>query len=76
MDQEIPVELNPVEVNNESVRMWHNLPRPIIGLAPMDGVSDQPFRYIQKKYGNPMVVMTEFTSVEGVCMRNLRPMLC
>lgn len=33
----------------------------------MDGVTDQPFRHIHKKYGNPDVVYTEFTSVEGVC---------
>lgn len=58
--------------HSDSAQMWHNLPRPIIGLAPMDGVSDQPFRFIQKKYGNPMVVVTEFTSVEGMCMGNLR----
>lgn len=46
---------------------WKQLPIPIIGLSPMDGVTDQPFRHIQKKYGNPAVVYTEFTSVEGVC---------
>lgn len=33
----------------------------------MDGLTDHPFRHIQKKYGNPAVVYTEFTSVEGVC---------
>lgn len=33
----------------------------------MDGVTDQPFRHIQKKYGQPAVMYTEFTSVEGVC---------
>lgn len=33
----------------------------------MDGVTDHPFRFIHKKYGNPAVVYTEFTSVEGVC---------
>lgn len=33
----------------------------------MDGVTDHPFRFIQKKYGQPAVVYTEFTSVEGVC---------
>ena len=43
---------------------WATLPRPLIGLAPMDGVSDHPFRHIQKKYGRPMLVYTEFTAVE------------
>lgn len=33
----------------------------------MDGVTDYPFRAITKKYGNPDVMYTEFTSVEGVC---------
>jgi tRNA-dihydrouridine synthase len=44
---------------------WMTLPRPIIGLAPMDGVGDHPFRHIQKKYGNPAVIYTEFT-IDGV----------
>lgn len=46
---------------------WDSLKPPIVGLAPMDGVTDQPYRYIQKKYGKPSVMYTEFTSVEGVC---------
>lgn len=46
---------------------WDTLSAPIIGLSPMDGVTDYPFRHIQKKYGKPDVVITEFTSVEGVC---------
>lgn len=33
----------------------------------MDGVTDHPFRFIQKKYGQPDLIYTEFTSVEGVC---------
>lgn len=46
---------------------WTALPHPIIGLSPMDGVTDHPFRHITKKYGNPAVIYTEFTSTEGVC---------
>ncbi|MFN8440310.1 MAG: tRNA-dihydrouridine synthase [Caldilineaceae bacterium] len=46
---------------------WHSLPRPIIGLAPMDAITDHPFRHITKKYGNPDIVYTEFTSVEALC---------
>jgi len=45
---------------------WSTLPRPILGLSPMDGVTDQPYRWIQKKYGQPDVIFTEFTSAEGV----------
>jgi tRNA-dihydrouridine synthase B len=46
---------------------WQNLAKPIIGLSPMDGVTDHPSRFIIKKYGNPDLIYTEFTSVEGVC---------
>src|SRR3989344_6611393 len=45
---------------------WNNLKRPIIGLSPMDGVTDAAFRYICDKYGKPAVLFTEFTSVEGI----------
>lgn len=38
----------------------------------MDGVTDHPYRHIQKKYGNPDVIYTEFTNVEGVCHGALR----
>ena len=41
----------------------------------MDGVSDHPFRHIQKKYGNPAVLFTEFTSVEALCHRDRLSML-
>ena len=51
---------------------WHTLPRPIIGLSPMDGITDHPYRHIQKKYGHPMVVYTEFTPVEGICFGETR----
>lgn len=46
---------------------WHDLQQPILGLSPMDDVTDHPYRFIQKKYGQPAVLYTEFTSVEGVC---------
>jgi len=50
------------------MNFWHELARPIIGLAPMDGVTDHAFRYIQKKYGDPMLIYTEFSSVENICI--------
>jgi tRNA-dihydrouridine synthase B len=49
------------------MHFWQKLTKPIIGLSPMDGVTDHPFRHIIKKYGQPNLIMTEFTSVEGVC---------
>jgi len=48
-----------------AANFWDDLPRPILGLAPMNGITDHPFRAIQKKYGRPAVLYTEFTSVTG-----------
>ena len=45
---------------------WGKLARPIVGLSPMDGVTDAPMRFISKKYGQPDVIYTEFVSVEGL----------
>lgn len=45
---------------------WSQLDRPIVGLAPMDGVTGAAFRYIVAKYGKPSLVTTEFTSAEGI----------
>ena len=53
---------------------WKNLKKPIIGLAPMDGVTDAAMRFMVKKYGSfgsaqdryPSVMFTEFTNVEGI----------
>lgn len=45
---------------------WDTLPQPIIGLAPMDGVTDAPNRTMHGLYGRPDVVLTEFTNVEGL----------
>lgn len=41
---------------------------PIIGLAPMDGVTDAPFRWITDIYGKPDILYTEFTSVKGLIL--------
>lgn len=45
---------------------WENLQDPIVGLAPMDGVTDASFRYMVCKHSKPSLVMTEFTNVEGL----------
>lgn len=45
---------------------WQELPAGFFGLSPMDGITDHPFRVIQKKYGNPAIMYTEFTNVEGI----------
>ncbi len=48
------------------VSFWQSLSKPIIGLAPMDGVTDAAFRYITDKYGKPDVFFTEFIPVEAI----------
>jgi nifR3 family TIM-barrel protein len=40
--------------------------KPIIGLSPMDGVTDAPMRYMSAKYGQPDVLITEFVSVDAL----------
>jgi len=52
--------------------LWKNLPQPIIGLAPMDGVTDSAFRYIVATYGKPDIVFTEFTNVHDICSGRLK----
>jgi tRNA-dihydrouridine synthase len=46
---------------------WNGLPRPVIGLSPMDGVTDSVFRLMTARYGKPDVIFTEFTHVHDVC---------
>ena len=49
------------------MNFWEHLPRPIIGLSPMDGVTDACFRSVIARYGKPDVTFTEFTHVHDVC---------
>ena len=46
---------------------WQRIEKPIIGLSPMDGVTDASFRLVAARYGRPDLCMTEFTSVEAIC---------
>ena len=58
---------------------WETIKKPIVGLAPMDGVTDAAMRFITKKHGHavhdgnrdrragyPDVMFTEFVSAEGI----------
>jgi len=53
---------------------WTTLKKPIIGLSPMDGITDPAFREIVDKYGRPDVLFTEFVSVEGLA-HGAKPLL-
>jgi len=44
---------------------WHDIPKPIIGLSPMDGVTDASFRWIAAKHGGPDITVTEFVNVDA-----------
>lgn len=48
---------------------WHDSPKPIIGLSPMDGITDEPMRHITAQYGRPGVIFTEFVNVEYAAAR-------
>lgn len=52
--------------------LWRTLPQPVIGLAPMDGVTDSAFRHIIAIYGKPDVVFTEFTNVHDICSGRIK----
>jgi nifR3 family TIM-barrel protein len=49
------------------VSFWHDIAQPIIGLSPMDGVTDPAFRFIVASHGKPDVQFTEFINVDEVC---------
>ncbi|MDR4495911.1 MAG: tRNA-dihydrouridine synthase [Nitrospirales bacterium] len=51
---------------------WQRLPQPIIGLAPMDGVTDSAFRHIVALHGKPDITFTEFTNVHDICSGRLK----
>ena len=47
----------------EKTNFWRFIERPIIGLSPMDGVTDASFRYVIAKHGHPDVAFTEFVNI-------------
>ncbi|MBL8052520.1 MAG: tRNA-dihydrouridine synthase family protein, partial [Nitrospira sp.] len=49
------------------MNFWSTLPRPLVGLSPMDGVTDAAFRSVITGQGKPDVSYTEFTHVHDVC---------
>lgn len=44
---------------------WHNVAKPIIALAPMEGYTDSAFRQLAKR-GGAAVVYTEFVSADAI----------
>jgi tRNA-dihydrouridine synthase len=52
---------------NPPLGIWGTLPRPFGVLAPMEDVTDTVFRQIVQSAGAPDLLMTEFTSTDGLC---------
>jgi tRNA-dihydrouridine synthase len=47
------------------MNFWTKIQTPIIGLSPMDGVTDAAFRWITAKHGKPDVILTEFVNIQS-----------
>jgi nifR3 family TIM-barrel protein len=54
-------------MNTPAMNVWNSLPQPFSVLAPMEDVTDTVFRRIVREVGPPDVVVTEFTSTDGLC---------
>lgn len=48
------------------MNFWKELSTPLIGLSPMDDVTDAPTRKLVSLIAKPSVLMTEFVNVEGL----------
>ncbi|HVP17432.1 MAG TPA: tRNA-dihydrouridine synthase [Spirochaetia bacterium] len=51
----------------KALGIWGSLGRPFSVLAPMEDVTDTVFRRIVREAGAPDVLVTEFTSADGLC---------
>ena len=47
------------------MNFWADIAKPIIGLSPMDGITDASFRFITAKYGKPDITLTEFVNIQS-----------
>ena len=45
---------------------WNTLPKPFLVLAPMDDITDEPWRQMLARHGKPDVTYTEFVSADGL----------
>lgn len=51
---------------------WKKIKKPILTIAPMSGVTDEPFRLMFLKYGKPAFFWTEFISIDALCSKKGR----
>jgi len=47
------------------VLSWSDMPRPIVCLAPMDGITDSAYRRIVRELAPGVILFSEFTSADG-----------
>src|SRR3989304_9813701 len=47
------------------MNFWQTIIKPVIGLPPMDTVTDASFRFVTAKHGRPDVVLTEFVNIQS-----------
>jgi len=47
------------------MNFWQTIIKPVIGLSPMDTVTDASFRFVTAKHGRPDVVLTEFVNIQS-----------
>ncbi len=45
---------------------WADFPRPIVCLAPMDGITDSAYRRLVRRFNQSVVLFSEFTSADGL----------
>ena len=48
---------------------WSEVKRPIVCLAPMDGVTNTAYRQIVRKLNPEVILFSEFTNVDGQTMK-------
>src|SRR5436190_17019875 len=57
------------------MKLWGDLKKPIVALAPMADVTDPAFRRIIARYGKPDVLWTEFISADGLFLGGYRTLI-
>jgi tRNA-dihydrouridine synthase len=60
------------------MNFWQTIKKPILGLAPMDGMTDAAFRYTLAATAKPDIIFAEFVNADGIIKgkeRALRPLI-
>jgi len=52
--------------SHNNATSWADVKRPIVCLAPMDGITNSPYRQIVRSLSKDVILFSEFTSVDGL----------